>query len=167
MGLVASRPLALTQYDIEEVQDHVNKRCACTTTQQCGFLTFLAALVTSLEIQSLFARFRALDRRHKGYISADELLSVPELAINPLAQRLVQLFENCNFKDFVRLLSAFSSKSSAEEQLRFVFDLYDVDGDGGVSRADLLTIMRNRAGSALTCVGGRSGVVLILTRRVF
>lgn len=37
-------------------------------------------------MQSLFSRFRALDRRHKGYISGEELLSVPELAMNPLAQ---------------------------------------------------------------------------------
>lgn len=63
----------------------------------------------------------------------------------------MQLFENCNFKDFVRLLSAFSPRASRAEQLRFLFDLYDVDGDAAVSRADLLTIMRNRAGSALTC----------------
>jgi Ca2+-binding EF-hand superfamily protein len=106
--------------------------------------------VTSAEIQSLFQRFRALDRRHKGYISGEELMNVPELAMNPLAQRVVQMFENCNFKDFVRLLSAFSQRSSRAEQLRWLFELYDVDGDGAVSRADLLTLMRNRAGSQLT-----------------
>lgn len=58
--------------------------------------------------------------------------------------------QNCNFKDFVRLLAAFSSRASSMEQLRFLFDVYDVDGDGSVSRTDLLTLMRSRAGSQLS-----------------
>ena len=75
---------------------------------------------------------------------------MPELAINPLAQRMVQVFGNCNFKDFVRLLSAFSSRASQAEQLRFLFELCDVDEDGEVSRTDLLTVLRTRAGAQLT-----------------
>jgi Ca2+-binding EF-hand superfamily protein len=42
------------------------------------------------EIESLYKRFRSLDRGRKGYISAEELMSIPELSINPLAQRLVR-----------------------------------------------------------------------------
>jgi serine/threonine-protein phosphatase 2B regulatory subunit len=105
--------------------------------------------VSASEIQSLFARFRALDRRHKGYIGGDELLSVPELAINPLAQRVVQLLGACNFKDFVALLSAFSARASREDALRFMFTVLDVDGDGVLSRADVMTVARARAGGAL------------------
>jgi Ca2+-binding EF-hand superfamily protein len=105
--------------------------------------------VSANEIQSLFARFRALDRRHKGYIGGDELLSVPELAINPLAQRVVQLLGACNFKDFVALLSAFSARGSRTDALRFMFTVHDVDGDGLIGRADLLTIARARAGGSL------------------
>ena len=119
----------------------------------CRFLA-----VSANEIQALFARFRALDRRHKGYIGADELLSVPELAINPLAQRLVQLLGACNFKDFVALLSAFSTRPSREGEglegreaaLRLMFSIHDVDGDGVISRSDLLTVARARAGTALS-----------------
>ena len=50
----------------------------------------------------------------------------------------------------MQLLSAFSQRSSGPEQLRFMFDVYDVDGDGSVSRTDLLTLMRSRAGSQLS-----------------
>ena len=110
--------------------------------------------VSANEVQALFARFRALDRRHKGYIGADELLSVPELAINPLAQRLVQLLGACNFKDFVALLGAFSARGpegeGREDALRLMFSVHDVDGDGVISRADLLTVARARAGTALS-----------------
>ena len=42
------------------------------------------------EVVSLYKRFRSLVRSRKGYISAEELMSIPELSINPLAQRLVR-----------------------------------------------------------------------------
>lgn len=45
---------------------------------------------TQPEVESLYKRFRSLDRARKGYISAEELMSIPELSINPLAQRLVR-----------------------------------------------------------------------------
>jgi hypothetical protein len=41
-------------------------------------------------VVALYKRFRSLDRSRKGYISAEELMSIPELSINPLAQRLVR-----------------------------------------------------------------------------
>lgn len=37
---------------------------------------------------SLYQRFCQLDRNAKGFISADEFLSVPEFAMNPLSQVL-------------------------------------------------------------------------------
>ena len=78
MGLTASS-LNLTQYDIEDVQQH------------CG------GKFTSREIQALYQRFRALDKKHKGFITEDELMAIPELAISPLAPRIVQMFQNQNF----------------------------------------------------------------------
>jgi serine/threonine-protein phosphatase 2B regulatory subunit len=124
-------------------------RLAQPRAQQHALRRPRARAVSASEIQALFARFRALDRRHKGYIGADELLSVPELAINPLAQRVVQLLGACNFKDFAALLSAFSARGSRAEALRFMFSVHDVDGDGLISAADLQTVARARAGGAL------------------
>lgn len=43
-------------------------------------------LVSQQEIVSLYQRFCQLDRNAKGFISADEFLSVPEFAMNPLSQ---------------------------------------------------------------------------------
>eukprot|EP00227_Mantoniella_beaufortii_P015893 CAMPEP_0197592236 /NCGR_PEP_ID=MMETSP1326-20131121/14982_1 /TAXON_ID=1155430 /ORGANISM="Genus nov. species nov., Strain RCC2288" /LENGTH=165 /DNA_ID=CAMNT_0043157913 /DNA_START=75 /DNA_END=568 /DNA_ORIENTATION=- len=130
MGLTASS-LKLTQYDIEEVQKH------------CG------GRFDHREIECLYKRFRALDKRHKGYISEDELLNIPELAISPLAPRVVQVFQNLNFKDFVRMLAAFSARASREEKLDFMFKVYDVDRDGFISLSDLETIVRHLVGSSL------------------
>ncbi|KAJ0828266.1 putative EF-hand domain-containing protein [Helianthus annuus] len=60
--------ITLTQYDIEDVQEHCNN------------------LFSQQEIVSLYKRFCQLDRNAKGFISADEFLSVPEFAMNPLSQ---------------------------------------------------------------------------------
>jgi hypothetical protein len=49
------------------------------------------AAVTQPEVEALYRRFRSLDRGLKGYISAEEFLGIPELSINPLAQRVVRL----------------------------------------------------------------------------
>uniref|UniRef100_A0A6N2MDM6 EF-hand domain-containing protein n=1 Tax=Salix viminalis TaxID=40686 RepID=A0A6N2MDM6_SALVM len=58
----------LTQYDIEEVQQHCNH----TFSQQ--------------EIVSLYQRFCQLDRNGCGFVPSEEFLSVPEFAVNPLSQ---------------------------------------------------------------------------------
>ena len=89
---------------------------------------------------------------------------MPELAINPLAQRILQMFENVNFKDFCLMLSNFSERATAEDRIRFLFNVYDVDGDGYISRSDLLTMLRNRAGSQLPCAPSCDLHCLIFTR---
>ncbi|ACO66844.1 predicted protein [Micromonas commoda] len=130
MGLTASS-LNLTQYDVEEVQEH------------CG------GKFNSREIQCLYKRFRTLDKRHKGYISEDELMSIPELAISPLAPRVTQVFQNLNFKDFCRVLAAMSDRATREDKLDFMFRVYDVDRDGYISFSDLETIVKHLVGSSL------------------
>lgn len=49
-------------------------------------LTIIFISVSQQEIVSLYQRFCQLDRTAKGFISADEFLSVPEFAMNPLSQ---------------------------------------------------------------------------------
>lgn len=70
----------------------------------------------------------------QGYISSDEFLSIPELSINPLAQRLSFMVEGVNFRDFVKLVSTFSTRASREQKLKLMFDVYDYDG--GCRRLD-------------------------------
>ncbi len=60
------------------------------------------------------------------------------------------LFENTNFQDFVRKVSLFSDKAPFEEKLRFMFTVWDVDGDGRISQEDLEHVLRQRAGSSLS-----------------
>lgn len=130
MGQAAS--LGLTQYDVEEVIDH----CGGAWSQE--------------EIEALYRRFRTLDRGRKGYLSSDEFLAIPELSINPVAQRLVRIYANVNFKDFAKLLSAFSDRASRDTKLEYMFMVFDVDGDGMVSREDLQIMLKQLAGSSMS-----------------
>jgi len=119
----------LTQYDIEEVQEHCNN------------------LFSQQEIVSLYQRFCQLDRNAKGFISADEFLSVPEFSMNPLSQRVLKMVDGLNFKDFVAFLSTFSSKASIQQKIELIFKLYDSDGNGKVGFNDILEVLQDLTGS--------------------
>ncbi|XP_058111473.1 uncharacterized protein LOC131254762 isoform X1 [Magnolia sinica] len=122
----------LTQYDIEEVQEHCDN------------------LFSQQEIVSLYQRFCQLDRSAKGFISADEFLSVPEFAVNPLSQRLLRMVDGLNFKDFVAFLSAFSPHASLQQKIELIFKVYDSDCNGKVTFKDILEVLRDLTGSFMS-----------------
>jgi len=103
--------LSLTPDDIAEI------------SQDTGF--------TSSQIERLWSRFTSLDKQQKGCLTREDFLRIPELAINPLGDRIVHAFfrdnakkndgnsfandepdvdgtnERVNFPDFVRVLAHF------------------------------------------------------------
>ncbi|KAJ7955670.1 calcineurin subunit B-like [Quillaja saponaria] len=122
----------LTQYDIEEVQEHCNE----TFSQQ--------------EIVSLYERFCQLDRNSCGFIPADEFLSVPEFAVNPLSQRLLRMLDGLNFKEFVAFLSAFSPRATLQHKVEFIFKVYDTDCNGKVTFSEMLSVLRDLTGQFIS-----------------
>lgn len=87
---------------------------------------------TANQIERLWSRFTSLDKQQKGYLTREDFLRIPELAINPLGDRIVHAFfrdskagsgsgggdaengngsgmeaEVVNFCDFVRVLAHF------------------------------------------------------------
>nr|XP_018628464.1 calcineurin subunit B-like isoform X2 [Nicotiana tomentosiformis] len=122
----------LTQYDIEDVQEH----CDHLFTQQ--------------EIVSLYERFCQLDRNSKGFICADEFLSVPEFAMNPLSQRLLKMVDGLNFKDFVEFLSTFSAKASMQQKIELIFKVYDSDCNGKVTFDNIIEVLHDLTGSFIS-----------------
>lgn len=94
------------------------------------------------EIKTLYKRFRRIDRSGRGTISVEDLLMIPEISMNPLASRLVKMFERdmedrINFRAFAAGLAIFSSRARPALKCRTVFKLFDVDEDGFISEADL------------------------------
>merc|ERR1711931_569603 len=89
-------------------------------TEETGF--------TKQQIERLYARFSSLDKQSHGYLSREDFLRIPELAINPLGDRIVHAFfyeskntdeEKVDFKDFVRVVAHFRpvKKNPAKNKL--------------------------------------------------
>lgn len=75
------------------------------------------------QIVRLYSRFLSLDRQSRGYLDREDLLRIPELAINPLGDRIVDAFftdkqeeidKKINFRDFMRVLAHFRPISSSQ-----------------------------------------------------
>eukprot|EP00163_Fabomonas_tropica_P025731 TRINITY_DN4505_c0_g1_i3.p2 TRINITY_DN4505_c0_g1~~TRINITY_DN4505_c0_g1_i3.p2 ORF type:complete len:126 (-),score=19.51 TRINITY_DN4505_c0_g1_i3:521-898(-) len=78
------------------------------------------------EIRRLYKRFKKLDKDGSGTISTDEFLAIPELAMNPLVQRVISIFDKSgdgqvDFKEFITALSVFSVKGDAQEKLKCMY----------------------------------------------
>ncbi|KAJ0817472.1 putative EF-hand domain-containing protein [Helianthus annuus] len=102
--------------------------------------TAIIYVISQQEIVSLYKRFCQLNRNAKGFISADEFLSVPEFAMNPLSQRLLKMVDGLNFKDFVIFLSAFNPKASMPQKIELIFKVYDSDYNGKVTFKDIMDL---------------------------
>lgn len=81
---------------------------------------------TAAQIERLYLRFKSLDKSGIcGSLSKQDFLSVPELAINPLCDRIVHMFfvdcdenhERINFKQFMKVLAIFRSSTSPSSKL--------------------------------------------------
>jgi len=126
------------------------------------------------QIKRLYHRFSNLDKSNKGFLSKDDLLRIPELAINPLGDRIVHSFfcseqhnsidsgedeEGINFKQFVNVLARFrraeSSKpqplNSNEHKLDYAFKMYDIDGTQKISKENICEILTLMVGSNKSC----------------
>lgn len=81
---------------------------------------------SAAQIERLYLRFRSLDKSGIcGSLSKQDFLSVPELAINPLCDRIVHMFfvdcdenhERINFKQFMKVLATFRSSTSPSSKV--------------------------------------------------
>jgi len=123
---------------------------------------------TASQIERLFSRFSSLDKQGKGFLSREDFLRIPELAINPLGDRIVHAFfqeskkveeDQVDFKDFVRVLAHFrpikkdkidSTLNSRMEKLHFAFRMYDLDGDDRISKEELLAVLQMMVGANIS-----------------
>lgn len=77
------------------------------------FFFFFHLTVTPNQIERLYSRFTSLDRGDCGTLSREDFLRIPELAINPLGERIVNAFfeesgnDRVNFLQFMQVLALF------------------------------------------------------------
>ncbi|KAH6892072.1 hypothetical protein B0T10DRAFT_559671 [Thelonectria olida] len=115
------------------------------------------------EVDRLRKRFMKLDKvrtrspivtDNSGTIERDEFLSLPQISSNPLATRMIAIFDedgggDVDFQEFVTGLSAFSAKGNKEQKLQFAFKVYDIDRDGYISNGELFIVLKMMVGSNL------------------
>ncbi|KAH8743930.1 calcineurin regulatory subunit B [Hyaloscypha finlandica] len=107
-----------------------------------------------VEVEKLRKRFIKLDKDNSGTIEREEFLALPQISSNPLATRMIAIFDedgsgNVDFQEFINSLSAFSTKGNKEEKMRYAFKVYDIDRDGYISNGELFVVLKMMVGSNL------------------
>lgn len=106
------------------------------------------------ELKSLYNRFLYLDVKKNGFLVPKDFLSIPDLAINPLGPRMVEIIpkiknvykktkndDSVDFLSFVIVSSLFSKKGLEKYRKKFVFMVLDLDSDGIISKEDISGIL--------------------------
>jgi len=106
------------------------------------------------EIKRLEKRFKKLDLDNSGMLSVEEFMSIPELQQNPLAQRVIDIFDDdgngeVDFKEFIQGVSQLSVKGDKSSKLKLAFRIYDIDNDGYISNGELFQVLKMMVGSNL------------------
>ena len=119
------------------------------------------------QIKRLYSRFSNLDKRNNAYLSREDFLRIPELAINPLGERIVNSFfvpqgteigqeHGINFRDFVKALARFRREDGSgkahplnhtENKLEYAFRMYDIDGMNKISKDNICYILSLMVGA--------------------
>jgi len=113
-----------------------------------------ASKFTEEDLKSLYKKFRSIDKDGNGTLSSDEFLAIPELAANPLLERVISIFDadgnsQVDFTEFITALSTFHVGTD-EEKLRFIFRVYDINADGYITNGELFKVLKAMVGNNLT-----------------
>jgi len=112
-------------------------------------------IFTKEELRVLYDNFAELDTEGCGLIEAEDFTYIPGLENNPIVNRVISVFDinkdgKISFYEFVMGLSALADISiNRMEKLKFVFKIYDHDGDGYISNGDLFNTMKLFCGNSL------------------
>lgn len=103
------------------------------------------------EIECLYERFKYLDRSNCGHLSFAEFHMVPEFYSNPFSKLIMEHlerhshYEKLTFGQFISFLELFHIKASRCRRVAFLFELFDLERDGKLTRDVLGRIHRMMA----------------------
>eukprot|EP01114_Cavostelium_apophysatum_P005659 TRINITY_DN16840_c0_g1_i1.p1 TRINITY_DN16840_c0_g1~~TRINITY_DN16840_c0_g1_i1.p1 ORF type:complete len:181 (-),score=44.26 TRINITY_DN16840_c0_g1_i1:36-578(-) len=110
--------------------------------------------LTEKELKKLHRRFKKIDADGSGTLQLSEFQNIPELAMNPLLERVISVFDKdkndeVDFQEFISGLATFTQKGNKDDKLRFMFQIYDVDGDGFIANKELFQVLKMMVGQNL------------------
>ena len=106
------------------------------------------------EIKKSHKKFGALDKDKKGYVSINDLVSIPEVENNPLRYHIAQYMndnaenEEITFDSFIKVIDMFKN-NKIDDQYNFLYGLFDFDKDGKISDMDMLINFKLLLGNSL------------------
>lgn len=118
-----------------------------------GSLSASGFCITRKEIERMERRFKRLSHG-TDRASVAELTSGPELADNPHAARLFDLHDGdrdgmLTWNEFLAAIDAMTKLGNDDARTEFAFRMYDSDGDGYISEAELEAGMRQVMGPGM------------------
>lgn len=100
------------------------------------------------EIRKLFKRYEiiAQSQKHDGVVDIGEFQQALGIESRGFAHRIFNAFDkntslSIDFKEFVNSLSAMCPKATIDEKAKFIFKVYDSNGDGDITKAELREIL--------------------------
>lgn len=97
-------------------------------------------------IKKSYKRFRATDKDQSGMVDYTEFCEIMQVDPSPAVERMFSLFDHDNSgqidaRGFLIALTNFSG-ASKEEKLRFAFTVFDEDGNGVITKQDLVKVLK-------------------------
>ncbi|KAM3146911.1 hypothetical protein pb186bvf_001065 [Paramecium bursaria] len=103
------------------------------------------------EVLSLNKKFRQLDTSNRNSISLEQFKNLLEIRMHFFSQRIYQLIEfdmnqssveTMDFQKFMSILSVFHPLTEKIDKLRYMFRIYDYNGDDKVTQDDLVSVFK-------------------------
>ncbi|KAL5017467.1 hypothetical protein ScPMuIL_007056 [Solemya velum] len=111
---------------------------------------------TKKEILHVWKRFQQLDpdalsADNNAKITAEKIMDLPELKVNPFKDRICKVFSssgdgNMSFEDFLDMMSVFSDNAPKNVKVEYAFRIYDFDEDDTISSGDLKRVVDRLTG---------------------
>nr|CCA13985.1 calcineurin subunit B putative [Albugo laibachii Nc14] len=97
-------------------------------------------------VGNAYKRFKTMNKDGNGQIDFPEFCDILQVGPTPQSEKLFRLFDmnklgRIDLREFMIALSNFSG-TNKEEKLKFAFLLFDEDGNGEISRQELVQILK-------------------------
>lgn len=105
-----------------------------------------STIFTVVEIESLYERFKYLDKSSSGFLTFVEFQMIPEFYSNPFCNLIMNYLESINsyekvtFNSYLQFLSIFNVKTSKTKRISFLFSLFDLEKRKKITKKSLLKI---------------------------